>query len=197
MILVAEASQASTSIKLFNIFRIEERVLIQQSRLERKKLFSCTSLLSSAAIMSKVMTITPSRSTTANQETPTLMPSRIVDKKARQEFQVGALLGTGGFAKVFLVTNSSTGEACADKVIDKKVFKEKRSAKSKVEKEILIHRQLEHKHVVKFLWHFEDRTFVHIFLELCPSKTLLHVCRYQFAEVESFDLETFKSDQAF
>ena len=147
--------------------------------------------------MSKVMTITPSRSTTANQETPTLMPSRIVDKKARQEFQVGALLGTGGFAKVFLVTNSSTGEACADKVIDKKVFKEKRSAKSKVEKEILIHRQLEHKHVVKFLWHFEDRTFVHIFLELCPSKTLLHVCRYQVAEVESFDLETFKGDQAF
>jgi len=114
------------------------------------------------------------------------MPSRIVDKKARQEFLVGALLGTGGFAKVFLVTNSSTGEACADKVIDKKVFKEKRSAKSKVEKEILIHRQLEHKHVVKFLWHFEDRTFVHIFLELCPSKTLLHVCRYrkQLGEVE-------------
>ena len=39
VILVAEASQASTSIKLFNIFRIEERVLIQHSRLERKNCF--------------------------------------------------------------------------------------------------------------------------------------------------------------
>ena len=130
------------------------------------------------------MTITPSRSTTANQEMPTLMPSRIVDKKARQEFLVGALLGTGGFAKVFLVTNSSTGEACADKVIDKKVFKEKRSAKSKVEKEILIHRQLDHKHIVRFLRHFEDRSSVHILLELCPSKTLLHVCRCQLNDYQ-------------
>ena len=38
---------------------------------------------------------------------------------------VGALLGTGGFAKVFSVTNSRTGEASADKVIEKKLFKEK------------------------------------------------------------------------
>ena len=93
---------------------------------------------------------------------------------------VGALLGTGGFAKVFSKTNSRTGEACADKVIEKKLFKEKRSAKAKVEKEILIHRQLDHKHIVRFLRHFEDRSSVHILLELCPSKTFLHVCRCQF-----------------
>ena len=33
-----------------------------------------------------------------------------------------------------------------------------------VEKEILIHKQLDRKHVVMFLRHFEDRTFVHILL---------------------------------
>ena len=97
---------------------------------------------------------------------------------------VGALLGTGGFAKVFSKTNSGTGEACADKVIEKKVFKEKRSAKAKVEKEIVIHRQLDHKHIVRFLRHFEDRSSVHILLELCQSKTFLHVCRCQFDKIE-------------
>ena len=148
------------------------------------KLFTWPSTLSSAAIMSQVMTITPSKGATVDPETPALMPSRILDKRARQEFVVGALLGTGGFAKVFSVTNSRTGEACADKVIEKKVFKEKRSAKAKVEKEILIHRQLDHKHIVRFLRHFEDRSSVHILLELCPSKTLLHVCRCQFDIIE-------------
>ena len=100
------------------------------------------------------MTIISSRGATVDPETPALMPSRILDKRARQEFAVGALLGTGGFAKVFSVTNSRSGEACADKVIKKKVFKEKRSAKAKVEKEIVIHRQLDRKHIVRFLGHF-------------------------------------------
>ena len=132
------------------------------------KLFTWPSTLSSAATVSQVMTIISSRGATVDPETPALMPSRILDKRARQEFVVGALLGTGGFAKVFSVTNSRTGEASADKVIEKKLFKEKRSAKAKVEKEIVIHRQLDHKHIVRFLRHFEDRSCVHILLELCP-----------------------------
>ena len=115
------------------------------------------------------MTIISSRGATVDPETPALMPSRILDKRARQEFVVGALLGT---------------EACVDKVIEKKLFKEKRSAKAKVEKEILIHRQLDHKHIVRFLRHFEDRSSVHILLELCPSKTLLHVCRCQLNDYQ-------------
>ena len=87
------------------------------------KLLTWPSTLSSAAIMSQVMTITHLRGGAVDPETPALMPSRILEKRARQEFVVGALLGTGGFAKVFSVTNSRTGEACADKVIEKKVFK--------------------------------------------------------------------------
>ena len=130
--------------------------------------------------MSQVMAITPSRTSRSDPERPQplVMPSRVSDKKADREFLVGGLLGTGGFAKVYSVTDSRTGALFADKVIEKRVFKEKRSAKAKVEKEILLHRQLNHRHVVKFLRHFEDRTYVHILMELCPSKTLLHVCRY-------------------
>ena len=49
-------------------------------------------------------------------------------------------------------------------MIEKKLFKEKRSDMANVEKEILIHKQLDRKHVVMFLRHFEDRTLVHILL---------------------------------
>ena len=49
-------------------------------------------------------------------------------------------------------------------MIEKKLFKEKRRDKANVEKEILIQKQLDRKHVVRFLRHFEDRTFVHILL---------------------------------
>jgi len=131
--------------------------------------------------MSQVMAITPPRTSRSGSEglLPLVMPSRVADKKAHQEFLVGGLLGTGGFAKVYSVTDSRTGALFADKVIEKRVFKEKKSAKAKVEKEILLHRQLDHRHVVKFLRHFEDRNYVHILMELCPSKTLLHVCRYR------------------
>ena len=58
------------------------------------------------------------------------------------------LLGAEGFVKVFSATNGKTEEACEDKVIKKKVLREKRSEKDKGEKEILIHRHVGHKHVV-------------------------------------------------
>ena len=130
--------------------------------------------------MSQVMAITPPGNTRSGPEgsQPLVMPSIISDRRERQQFRVDGLLGTGGFAKVYSVTDSRTGKMYADKVIEKRVFKEKKSAKAKVEKEIMLHRQLDHKHVVKFLRHFEDRTYVHILMELCPFKTLLHVCRY-------------------
>ena len=37
----------------------------------------------------------------------------------------------------------------------------------------------QHDNVVKFVHYFEDRAFVHLLLELCPQKTLLHVSKYR------------------
>ena len=107
------------------------------------------------------MAITPSRTSKSDPERllPLVMPSRVVDKKSDQVFLVGGLLGTGGFAKVYSVTDSRTGELYADKVIEKRVFKEKKSSKAKVEKEITLHRQLDHKHIVKFLRQLRRHTF--------------------------------------
>ena len=134
--------------------------------------------------MSQVMTV----SAATHYSLPphcTPVPDTFIDTKARRSYNVGALLGTGGFAKVFLVKDTVTVEALANKIIDKKVFKNKPNDKDKVKREIMIHRQLQHKHVVQFMTYFEDLNFVHILLELCPNKTLLHVNKYRKAISET------------
>ena len=111
------------------------------------------------------------------KQTP--MPVSLFDEKEKKSYQTGVVLGTGGFARVFQITEEGSGSSLADKVIDKEMFKEKRNAKEKVEREIKIHRELNHKNVVKFFNFFEDRCFVHLLMELCPQKTLLHVSKYR------------------
>ena len=108
-----------------------------------------------------------------------VLPETFVDRKAKRVYAIGSLLGTGGFAKVFLVMDTASGETLANKIIDKKVFKEKRNAKDKVQREIMIHRQLQHQHIVQLVTYIEDSNFVHILLELCPHKTLLHVNKFR------------------
>ena len=118
--------------------------------------------------------------TKSNKSVPNpLLPSIVIDSKTNKEYHTGCLLGTGGFAKVFSVTEINSNLEFADKVISKNVFKQKKNAKEKVEREITIHRKLDHNHVVKFFNYFEDCSFVHIILEMCPQKTLLHVSKYR------------------
>jgi len=94
-------------------------------------------------------------------------------------FERGNLLGTGGFAKVFQVTDMETGVRYADKVISKAMFARRNSAKQKVEREIAIHHKMRHENIVIFHRFFEDNKFVHLLLELAPQKTLLHVSKYR------------------
>ena len=108
-----------------------------------------------------------------------LLPSIVIDRKTNKEYHTGCLLGSGGFAKVFRVTETNSNLEFADKVISKNVFKQKENAKEKVEREISIHRKLDHNNVVKFFNYFEDSSFVHMILEVCPHKTLLHVSKYR------------------
>ena len=88
-------------------------------------------------------------------------------------------MGTGGFAKVFLVKDEFSSKSFADKVISKAMFKRRNSAKQKVEREISIHRKMKHVNVITFHKFFEDSNYVHILLELAPQKTLLHVNKYR------------------
>ena len=73
--------------------------------------------------------------TKSNKSVPNpLLPSIVIDSKTNKEYHTGCLLGTGGFAKVFSVTEINSNLEFADKVISKNVFKKKNNAKEKVEK---------------------------------------------------------------
>ena len=100
-------------------------------------------------------------------------------KKPPRLYERGNSLGSGGFAKVYSVTERSTGIHFADKVIIKDVLNSKKCLKvrQKAEREIRIHKTLFHENIIKFHDFFEDSNFLHLILELAPQQTLLHVCR--------------------
>lgn len=90
-------------------------------------------------------------------------------------YSVGQLLGTGGFAKVFSVTDDRTHKQLAAKVMSKSLIAKKENGLAKVKTEIFIHSRLRHKNVIRFLKSFEDEDFIHLILELAPHQTLLSV----------------------
>lgn len=121
--------------------------------------------------------LAPSSSTTSliNEDPPCL----IRDVGLKQDYQRGKLLGKGGFAKVYEVTELSNGKKTkfADKIIHKDVFQKKKSSREKVRKEIELHRGLAHVNIVRLINYFEDQSFVHIILEYCSLKSLLHLMK--------------------
>jgi len=96
-------------------------------------------------------------------------PPRIFDR--------GELLGTGGFAKVYKVVERKSNKSFADKVINKEIFIKRSNARYKVDREIQLHRIMDHVNIVKFHEFFEDTNFVHLVLELAPQGSLLNVSK--------------------
>ena len=112
------------------------------------------------------------------------VPDLILFDKTRlppRLYERGNLLGKGGFAKVYSVTERSTGLYYADKVINKEIFNSKKRgkprAREKVEREIRIHKMMSNVNIIQFYHFFEDVNFVHMILELAPQQTLLHVSK--------------------
>ena len=111
----------------------------------------------------------------------------LIDKSQtpHRTFDRGELLGTGGFAKVFKVVERTSGESFADKVINKEIFVKRANARLKVEREIELHRKMDHVNIIKFYEFFEDTNFVHMVLELAPQGSLLQVSRNRGTLLES------------
>lgn len=83
----------------------------------------------------------------------------------------GKLLGKGGFAKCYELTNVDSKRLYAAKIIPKNTLTKNR-ARQKLISEIKIHRALKQTNVVKFEHVFEDHENVYILLELCTNQTL-------------------------
>uniref|UniRef100_T1IL17 non-specific serine/threonine protein kinase n=1 Tax=Strigamia maritima TaxID=126957 RepID=T1IL17_STRMM len=90
-----------------------------------------------------------------------------------QEFVEGwyimQTLGEGAYGEVKLVLNKATREVVAMKVINLLQFP---GADETVRKEILIHRKLQHPHVITFFGHRKEANIEYIFLEYAPGGEL-------------------------
>ncbi|XP_037538191.1 serine/threonine-protein kinase PLK3 [Nematolebias whitei] len=109
----------------------------------------------------------------------------VTDPKTGRSYSKGKLLGKGGFARCYEMTDLSNNKMFAVKVIPQSRVS-KPHQREKITNEIELHRTLSHKHVVKFSHYFEDQENVYIFLELCSRKSLAHIwkARHTLTEPE-------------
>uniref|UniRef100_A0A8C5QSZ8 Serine/threonine-protein kinase PLK3 n=1 Tax=Leptobrachium leishanense TaxID=445787 RepID=A0A8C5QSZ8_9ANUR len=89
----------------------------------------------------------------------------------------------GGFARCYEMTDVATNKIYAVKVIPHSRVS-KPHQREKIVNEIELHRELHHKHVVKFSHHFEDAENIYIFLELCSRKSLAHIWKARHTLLE-------------
>jgi len=97
----------------------------------------------------------------------------------------GKLLGKGGFAKCYEVSQMESKRTSAAKIIAKNSLTKSR-ARQKLISEIKIHRSLHHSGVVQFEHVFEDSENVYILLEMCTNQTLNELIkrRKRLTEIE-------------
>uniref|UniRef100_A0A8C1PRN1 Serine/threonine-protein kinase PLK n=1 Tax=Cyprinus carpio TaxID=7962 RepID=A0A8C1PRN1_CYPCA len=114
----------------------------------------------------------PNRS--KSEHVKTELAQVVVDAKTGRSYCKGKLLGKGGFARCYEMTDLANNKMYAVKVIPQSRVS-KPHQREKITNEIELHKSLQHKHVVKFSHHFEDQDNIYIFLELCSRKSLAHI----------------------
>ncbi|KAM4552308.1 serine/threonine-protein kinase PLK3 [Odontesthes bonariensis] len=109
----------------------------------------------------------------------------VTDTKTGRSYSKGKLLGKGGFARCYEMTDLTNNKMYAVKVIPQSRVS-KPHQRDKITNEIELHKTLSHKHVVKFSHYFEDQDNIYIFLELCSRKSLAHIwkARHTLTEPE-------------
>ncbi|XP_028661261.1 serine/threonine-protein kinase PLK2b [Erpetoichthys calabaricus] len=88
----------------------------------------------------------------------------------------GKVLGKGGFAKCYELTDLSTNKVYAAKIIPHSRVA-KPHQREKIDREIELHRALHHRHIVHFYHHFEDKENIYILLEYCSRRSLAHILK--------------------
>ncbi|KAJ3353534.1 Cell cycle serine/threonine-protein kinase cdc5/MSD2 [Allomyces javanicus] len=104
-----------------------------------------------------------------------LPPDVLIDSKHNRTYYRHELLGTGGFARCYRVTDDNGCELAA-KVVARVCLRTNKHVQ-KLSHEIRIHRKMSHANIVKYFHYFEDGTNVYIILELCSNKSLNDMVR--------------------
>uniref|UniRef100_V9KGA8 Serine/threonine-protein kinase PLK n=1 Tax=Callorhinchus milii TaxID=7868 RepID=V9KGA8_CALMI len=103
--------------------------------------------------------------------------SRIItDPSTGKCYCRGKVLGKGGFAKCYEMTDLSTNRVYAAKIIPHTRVA-KPHQREKIDREIELHRTLFHRHIVHFYHHFEDKENIYILLEHCSRRSMAHILK--------------------
>lgn len=81
-------------------------------------------------------------------------------------------VGSGAFGKVYSAVSILTGETVAIKCLDRKTIKN-RAARDKVQREIDIHRRMDHPNVIKLFEVFENEQYIFFVMEFADKGDLL------------------------
>ncbi|KAH0573426.1 Serine/threonine-protein kinase PLK [Spironucleus salmonicida] len=122
---------------------------------------------------------------TAQQQPPLplCLPPIIEDKKQGKKYQTSNVLGKGGFAAVFKVTDMETNEVYACKVTPiERLSKPKLVEKFK--QELKIHKQLDFQYICKAHSFFQDKTNYYLLLEICEAYSLSQLFRKRNGLIE-------------
>ncbi|KAJ6669888.1 hypothetical protein lerEdw1_000437 [Lerista edwardsae] len=103
--------------------------------------------------------------------------SRIItDPTTGRRYCRGKVLGKGGFAKCYEMTDLITNKVYAAKIIPHSRVA-KPHQREKIDKEIELHRMLNHRHIVQFYHYFEDKENIYILLEYCSRRSMAHILK--------------------
>jgi len=102
---------------------------------------------------------------------------KVIDNGNGKRYFRGRLLGKGGFARVYEVTDMSTNKVYALKAVPKVKLSKSADRYNKIESEIELHKSLRQRYVVGFYGNFEDEHHVYILLELCSRKSLVQTLK--------------------
>ncbi|CCG83819.1 protein of unknown function [Taphrina deformans PYCC 5710] len=118
-------------------------------------------------------------------------PAMINDKKRDRSYFRRGLLGEGGFARCFEVTDFQGTRLAAKCVAKKSITSEK--IKMKLLGEIKVHKSMDHPNIVRQLDCFEDDVNVYMILDICTNGTLAEMLRkrtrFTEPEVRYFGLQ--------
>ncbi|CAP28863.2 Protein CBR-PLK-1 [Caenorhabditis briggsae] len=133
----------------------------------------------------------PAKPSQRKEKAPPEVPALITDKERGAYYEKGRFLGKGGFAHCYELTNRTTREVVAGKVVPKTMLvKQYQRDKvndyfiSSMTQEVQIHRELSHKNIVKLFHFFEDSLNVYITLELCARRSLMELHKRRKAVTE-------------
>uniref|UniRef100_A0A0N5BED1 Serine/threonine-protein kinase PLK n=1 Tax=Strongyloides papillosus TaxID=174720 RepID=A0A0N5BED1_STREA len=100
-----------------------------------------------------------------------MLPTTVVDHRARKEYIIEELIGEGGFGRCYKLIRRDNNKCYAGKII-KKEYPYTGDQRRQVHQEARIHYHLSHPNIVRMYTYISDNLFYYLVLGFCGNNTL-------------------------